>query len=86
MITIDDIVAARHRISAHVRRTPLMSATRLGNAAGVALSLKCESFQKTGSFKARGALNAVLLLDADQRARAVITVSAGNHAQAIAPA
>jgi threonine dehydratase len=84
MITIDDIVAARGRIAAHVRRTPLMSATRLGDAAGVALSLKCESFQKTGSFKVRGALNAVLLLDADQRARGVITVSAGNHAQALA--
>lgn len=84
MIPIDDIVAARGRIAAHVRRTPLMSATRLGDAAGVALSLKCESFQKTGSFKVRGALNAVLLLDADQRARGVITVSAGNHAQALA--
>lgn len=84
MITIDDIAAARDRIAGHVRRTPLMSATRLGEKAGVELRLKCESFQKTGSFKVRGALNAVLLLDADQRARGVITVSAGNHAQALA--
>jgi threonine dehydratase len=84
MITIDEIAAARDRIAGHVRRTPLMSATRLGEKAGVELSLKCESFQKTGSFKVRGALNAVLLLEADQRARGVITVSAGNHAQALA--
>jgi len=84
MITIDDIVAARDRIAGHIRRTPLLSATRLGDSVGVALSLKCESFQKTGSFKARGALNAVLLLNSAQRARGVITVSAGNHAQALA--
>ncbi len=84
MITIDDIAAARDRIAGRVRRTPLMSATRLGDRTGVALALKCESFQKTGSFKVRGALNAVLLLDAAQRARGVITVSAGNHAQALA--
>lgn len=84
MITIDEITAARDRIAGHVRRTPLMSATRLGEKTGVELSLKCESFQKTGSFKVRGALNAVLLLDKEQRARGVITVSAGNHAQALA--
>jgi threonine dehydratase len=52
---------------------------------GVAtLSFKCESFQKTGSFKVRGALNAISQLDAKQRARGVVTVSAGNHAQAVA--
>ena len=84
MITIDDLTGARDRIAGHIRRTPLMSASRLGDTAGVFLSLKCESFQKTGSFKARGALNAILKLDAAQKARGVITVSAGNHAQAVA--
>jgi threonine dehydratase len=84
MITIDDIIAARERIASYVRRTPLMTASRLGEAAGVSLSLKCESFQKTGSFKVRGALNAILRLNSAQRARGVITVSAGNHAQAVA--
>jgi threonine dehydratase len=84
MISIDDIRAARERIAGRVHHTPLMSAKRIGGAAGVSLSLKCESFQKTGSFKVRGALNAVLLLNAEQRARGVITVSAGNHAQAVA--
>jgi threonine dehydratase len=84
MIPIDEITAARDRIAGSIRATPCMSATRLGEASGVALSLKCESFQKTGSFKVRGALNAVLQLDAAQRKRGVITVSAGNHAQALA--
>jgi threonine dehydratase len=84
MITIDAVVAARDRIAGKIRRTPLMTASRLGERAGVSLSLKCESFQKTGSFKVRGALNAVMSLDGDQRQRGVITVSAGNHAQAVA--
>src|SRR5437868_6890776 len=84
MITIDDILAARDRIAGKVHRTPLMPTTRIGAPQGVALSLKCESFQKTGSFKVRGALNAVLQLDEAQRKRGVITVSAGNHAQALA--
>src|SRR6266850_1048113 len=84
MIQLAEITAARDRIKGHVRRTPLLSATRLGDVAGVVLTLKCESFQKTGSFKVRGALNAVLLLEPGQRERGVITVSAGNHAQAVA--
>lgn len=84
VITIDDIHAARARIAGLIHRTPLMSASRLGARNDHALLLKCESFQKTGSFKVRGALNAVMLLDESQRKRGVITVSAGNHAQALA--
>src|SRR3954470_1000077 len=84
MIGIDAIAAARDRIAGYIRRTPLVSATRLGTDAGVSLSLKCESFQKTGSFKVRGALNALLAMDEASRKRGVITVSAGNHAQAVA--
>ena len=56
----------------------------LGRQAGVSLFLKCESLQKTGSFKARGALNRLALLDEAERARGVVAVSAGNHAQALA--
>jgi threonine dehydratase len=84
MITKDDVEAARRRIRAHVHHTPLLSASMLGTRAGVRLSLKCESFQKTGSFKARGALNAMMQLSAEERGRGVVTVSAGNHAQALA--
>src|SRR5258705_546939 len=56
----------------------------LGERASVRLLLKCESFQKTGSFKPRGALNVVLALADERKARGLITVSAGNHAQAVA--
>jgi threonine dehydratase len=85
MITKDDIVAARERIEGRVHYTPLLSSVRLGEAVGGAkLFLKCESLQRTGSFKARGALNAMSQLTPEELARGVVTVSAGNHAQALA--
>src|SRR5258706_1312263 len=84
MIPIDDIRAAALRVGGKVHRTPLLSAAQLGERAGVRLFLKCESFQKTGSFKPRGALNKVLSLSEAERARGLVTVSAGNHAQAVA--
>ena len=84
MISLEDIRAAARRIAGKVHRTPLFSAAQLGERAGVRLFLKCESFQKTGSFKPRGALNKVLSLSAAEKARGLVTVSAGNHAQAVA--
>jgi threonine dehydratase len=62
----------------------VLSAASLGQRAGVSLVLKAESLQKTGSFKPRGALNLVLALPPARRARGLVTVSAGNHAQAVA--
>ncbi len=84
MIRIEDIRAAAVRIAGKVHRTPLVSAEQLGERVGVRLYLKCESFQKTGSFKPRGALNKVLSLSDAEKARGLVTVSAGNHAQAVA--
>jgi threonine dehydratase len=84
MLTLSDIRSARERIGDRVHHTPLLSATRLGARVGAVLHHKCESLQKTGSFKVRGALNRLALLDDNARARGVITVSAGNHAQALA--
>src|SRR3954469_13532548 len=84
MLGIEDILAARERIAGRVHRTPLLSATRLGEPHGISLSVKAELLQKTGSFKVRGALNAILQLDEAAKKRGVITVSAGNHAQAVA--
>ena len=84
MIGLAEIRAAARRIAGRVHRTPLLSASQLGERVGVKLSLKCESFQKTGSFKPRGALNKVLSLSDGERARGLVTVSAGNHAQAVA--
>jgi threonine dehydratase len=84
LFSLSDVRAARERIAGKTHVTPTMSATRLGERVGVQLLLKCENFQKTGSFKSRGALNKVSQLDADTRAQGVITFSAGNHAQALA--
>ena len=83
-LDLSAIRAARQRIAASVHTTPTVTATRLGDAAGVRLLLKCENLQKTGSFKVRGALNKLSQLDPAARARGVVTVSAGNHAQALA--
>jgi threonine dehydratase len=84
LIELADIQSAAERIRGRVHRTPLLSATTIGERAGVRLHLKCENFQKTGSFKPRGALNKVLSLSPAERAKGLITVSAGNHAQAVA--
>jgi threonine dehydratase len=84
MIPLSEIRAAAERLAGTIHRTPLMSAQSIGARAGVELRLKCECFQKTGSFKPRGALNKVLSLSAAERARGLVTVSAGNHAQAVA--
>jgi len=84
LIEPSQIQAAAERIAGQLHRTPLFSARTLGDRAGVELFLKCESFQKTGSFKPRGALNKVLSLSAVERGRGLVTVSAGNHAQAVA--
>ncbi|HEU5425150.1 MAG TPA: threonine/serine dehydratase [Nitrolancea sp.] len=84
MVEFGDILAAREAISGEVRQTPVFSATRIGQRAGVRLQLKAELLQKTGSFKARGALNAILQTPRAQLERGVIAVSAGNHAQGLA--
>src|SRR5258707_12499349 len=85
MTTLDDIRAAHDRIRSRVHRTPLLSSATLATSAGVArVALKCENLQKTGSFKARGALNALSQLDAGAQARGVVSFSAGKHAQALA--
>ena len=84
MIPLAEIRKAAARIAGKVHRTPVMRSERLGERIGVRLHLKCESFQKTGSFKPRGALNKVLSLSDAERGRGLVTVSAGNHAQAVA--
>ena len=85
MVTLHDIRDAQTRIAGRLQRTPIMASTALASRSGVArFELKCESFQTTGSFKVRGVLNCLAQLDDDARARGVVTVSAGNHAQALA--
>jgi threonine dehydratase len=82
--TLADIRAAARRIGDRVHRTPALSSRTLTERLGVPVHLKAEIFQKTGSFKARGAVNAVRQLSAADRARGIVTISAGNHAQAVA--
>ena len=84
MLDLAAIRAARDRIAGRVHLTPTTTSSRLGQRAGVQLVLKCENLQKTGSFKVRGALTKLSSLSAEERARGVVTVSAGNHAQAVA--
>jgi threonine dehydratase len=84
MIPLSEIRAAAGRIWGQVHRTPLLSSAQLGTRAGARLHLKCENLQKTGSFKARGVLNRVRALTSEEKGRGLITISAGNHAAALA--
>ncbi len=81
---LQNIRAAQSRIRGHVRRTPLEYSETLSKKLGVKVSVKYELFQKTGSFKARGAFNKLLLMTPDERKKGVVAVSGGNHAQAVA--
>src|ERR1700691_1680744 len=84
MISLADIQAARTRIRDSILLTPAPYSETLSRHADNTLYLKMENLHMTGSFKERGALNRILLMTADERARGVITASAGNHAQAVA--
>jgi threonine dehydratase len=84
MITVEDVVAARSVIAGRLHRTPIVRSTALGGRIGAPLYLKVESWQKTGSFKPRGVLTKITTLTQDERARGLISASAGNHAQALA--
>ncbi len=82
--SLDDVQIARKRIAEHVHRTPLSPNRSLSERLGVEVRLKCENLQKAGSFKIRGAMNALLQLPEPQRKRGVVAFSSGNHAQAVA--
>ena len=82
--TIDDIRAAAERIKGSVIRTPMLVSRTLSEFIGAEVWLKFENLQFTSAYKERGALNKLLQLSAEDRARGVIAASAGNHAQAVA--
>ena len=83
-VTLDDIRAAAQRIAGAVARTPCMHSRTLSQLTGAEVWLKFENLQFTASFKERGALNKLLVLDAGSLKRGVIAMSAGNHAQGVA--
>src|SRR5205809_3442843 len=81
LLSLADVRAAADRIRPHIVATPTISGEAV---AGTGVWLKAENLQRTGSFKLRGAVNAVLQLSVEQRRRGVITLSAGNHGLALA--
>ena len=83
-VSLRDIRAARKRIADGVVRTPCLHSIPISEITGARVFCKLESHQRTGSFKERGARNALLQLDAGQRQRGVVAASAGNHASALA--
>jgi len=88
-IAIPDKLAieqAHKRIVGYIQSTPVMTSAGLDEMAGCSLFFKCENFQKIGAFKARGAMNAALLLSQEEKANGIATHSSGNHAQAVARA
>jgi threonine dehydratase len=85
-VDISRIHGAHERIRAYIKRTPVLTSSRLDEASGASLFFKCENFQKIGAFKARGATNAVFSLDDATARRGVATHSSGNHGAAVARA
>jgi threonine dehydratase len=86
VLGIADVVAAAERLAGRVERTPVIADPALDAAVGAELHLKAESLQVTGSFKFRGASNAIAVLGDEQRLAGVVTYSSGNHGRAVAEA
>ncbi|HEX2167684.1 MAG TPA: pyridoxal-phosphate dependent enzyme, partial [Longimicrobiales bacterium] len=84
MIDIEDIRRAQRRLDGHIHRTPVLGSRTLSDRIGATVLMKVEAFQRTGSFKVRGVLNRLHNMTAEERERGLVTVSAGNHAQAVA--
>ncbi|SHI64692.1 pyridoxal-phosphate dependent enzyme [Pseudozobellia thermophila] len=79
----DTLLDCHRRISPHIHRTPVFSSRSLNRMAGADMVFKCENFQRGGSFKPRGAVNAILCLTEEQQEKGVVTHSSGNFAQAL---
>jgi threonine dehydratase len=83
-ITLDTIIQAHERIKPYIHRTPILANQTINDLVGASLFFKCENFQKIGAFKARGGVNAILQVVANNEGKAITTHSSGNHAQAVA--
>lgn len=84
MFTLEDIQAAAQRVAPYIIETPLVRSRSISDLLGANAYLKLELFQKTGSFKPRGAFNQILQLDEEKRKRGVVAISGGNFAQGVA--
>ena len=83
MIELSEIRKARSRIKPFIHRTPVLTSSSLNNVIDSELYFKCENFQKSGSFKIRGAANTVLQLNSQELEKGVVTASSGNHGAAL---
>jgi threonine dehydratase len=83
-VTFDDVTEAANRLAGTIERTPSAHSRTLSDVLGCQVIVKFENLQFIAAFKERGALNKLLTLDDDERARGVVAMSAGNHAQAVA--
>jgi serine racemase len=81
-VKFEDLLAARNLIKNYIHYTPILTSSHISKLASHNLSFKCENFQKTGSFKIRGALNAIL--NVKEKDPIIVTTSSGNHGQAVA--
>jgi threonine dehydratase len=84
LLSLDDVHRARERIGGRLHRTPLLRSGTLSERVGADVRFKAELFQRTGSFKPRGVLSKLATLSEEEKERGVISISAGNHAQALA--
>jgi threonine dehydratase len=84
LVTYADVEAAAARLAGHARRTPVLTSRTVDERVSAHVFFKCEGFQRTGSFKFRGAFNALSRQPEEQKSRGVVTYSSGNHAQAVA--
>jgi threonine dehydratase len=84
LLSLDDVQRAREHIGDRLHRTPLLTSATLSKQVGAKVGFKAELFQRTGSFKPRGVLNKLATLTDEEKQRGVISISAGNHAQALA--
>ncbi|MEB3885726.1 threo-3-hydroxy-L-aspartate ammonia-lyase [Lyngbya sp. CCY1209] len=85
-VNFEDVKAAAARLRGNINTTPVLTSTTANRRTGAQVFFKCENFQRTGSFKFRGAFNALSSLSPEEKKRGVFTYSSGNHAQAIARA
>ncbi|MBI4560587.1 MAG: pyridoxal-phosphate dependent enzyme [Candidatus Rokubacteria bacterium] len=84
MLTLEDVERAAHRLADRIHRTPVTTCRSFDEAVGASVFFKCENLQRAGSFKIRGALNKLLTLSGEEKARGVVAFSSGNHAQGVA--
>ncbi|MFT4580283.1 MAG: threonine dehydratase [Nitrospinales bacterium] len=84
MVEKEELQEAVQRVNGYLHKTPVLSAESINKILGLNVYFKCENFQKMGAFKMRGAINAILCLSDEERAKGVVTHSSGNFAQAVA--